>query len=483
MRPSWHISPRIDALSYHWSWLPVFVVLQFFGPTFPTDYLVVALPLLGLNFAHQALTILLVYGDKEVFGRDARRLTVLPGLLLVGFLSMLALWKRKWAPGTLSPADCSLAVGAALVLLQTVVVSGGGLTAARGPLFVALVAAVPLWASWSGLVPALSQPAAVLVLLAALAALSVWMSVSATDEGAGPARRNARILVPAVLVLALGLSAIHPSGSSPLWPTTTLKARTFMVPLTAIAHLWNLWHFYRQKFGILRMYAAKSGVPADRAVPPRIDEWLVFGWLPLLAVWVGPAHGALIVAQYRSLKGPLLPILDVLSRHQSWLLPLAALFLIGSLAAWTRAEWRASRLRNTARVSAALGLSVLGACIFFIDPVKGVVALGFSHILEYLVFVWAFERRYYATPRETFLARWMRHPGWTVFGVAAVLMVVHIYVSAWGKHIALSQGRPEWFGITAGRLLGSVGIFLSMFHFYVDGFVWKMRRPEVRTHL
>lgn len=480
----WHISARADMAAYHWSWLPIFVALLFFGPTYPTDFLAIALPILGLNVAHQALTILLVYGDREVFARDARKLTVFPTLLLAGFLASLWLWNHRFQPGTIGIADVFAIVAALAVAVQAVVLGGPGGSIPRwatagtlGSLFVLMAVGteVPTAIPTMGGAPAI---------LWALAALSFGLArFGRGEKGDNDPAIFLRTILPVLLGGAALAASALPAVRAEHWPSEPWKARNLLIPVTVVVHIWNLWHFYRQKFGILRMHAAKSGVPAERAVPPRIDEFLVFGWFPLLAVIVGPAQGHLIVKHYKGLKAPLEPILEWITAWQSTLLPFAAAFLIATLGLWARAEWRASGLRNPARVSAAMGLTVLSACILFIDPVKGVLALGFSHITEYLVFVWAFERRYYATPRQTWLAKWMTRPALVVFGAAATMACVYIYLAFWGRYIATDEARPSAFGVTAGRLLGAFGSSLAMFHFYVDGFVWKMRRPEVRGNL
>src|SRR5205814_1201467 len=72
----------------------------------------------------------------------------------------------------------------------------------------------------------------------------------------------------------------------------------------AVAAIWNVWHTLMQKFGILRVYAAKSSVAVDRRTPPWVDRLLIFGPLPLLAVWVGPAQRD-VIAHQRAHKPPL----------------------------------------------------------------------------------------------------------------------------------------------------------------------------------
>jgi hypothetical protein len=83
----WHVSPLIDALAYHWSWLWAFVPLWLSGPRQPQDYLGLYLVVLTLNVLHRHFTLPLIALDSEIFERHATRFSVVPTLLFLGFLA------------------------------------------------------------------------------------------------------------------------------------------------------------------------------------------------------------------------------------------------------------------------------------------------------------------------------------------------------------------------------------------------------------
>ena len=58
--------------------------------------------------------------------------------------------------------------------------------------------------------------------------------------------------------------------------------------------LWNLWHVYMQKFGILRVYMAKDPAPREQKTPAWVDKLFVLCWFPLYFAWVGPARKELM---------------------------------------------------------------------------------------------------------------------------------------------------------------------------------------------
>jgi len=113
------------------------------------------------------------------------------------------------------------------------------------------------------------------------------------------------------------------------------------------------------------------------------------------------------------------------------------------------------------------------------------MALAFGHAVEYMVFVWAFQRRRYARPlaHDPLLGRLLRYPlaAYGVFTIgAAVLFVLGSY---WGVLIFRDQPRPELFGAPLALWFGFWAVYQSMVHFYFDGFLWKMRLPELRAQL
>ncbi|MEZ4466316.1 MAG: hypothetical protein R3F43_18145 [bacterium] len=225
-----------------------------------------------------------------------------------------------------------------------------------------------------------------------------------------------------------------------------------------IAGTWNVWHVYMQKYGILRMYAAKSGVEPARRAPGWVDRLLIFGWLPLLITWGGPHHRAAVDRNYRSGRRVLTPLLDWLEVHQGWLVPLAIAVLVAALGLWLRAEWRASRLKNPARLLMAGGTTALSGSFLFFDPFKVALAFAFSHAREYTVFVWAFQRRHYREQpaHRPLLGQLLRFPFYVaVIGGCAALYIVLRY---WGKYVGAGPSARRRADQPVGLLVGHLPV-------------------------
>lgn len=278
-------------------------------------------------------------------------------------------------------------------------------------------------------------------------------------------------------LLFLALFAITPW----LWNVN----RPIVQGLAFVAFLWNIWHVYMQKYGILRMYNAKSGLPPADRTPGWVDRLLILCWVPLYFAWLGPKHQALIQRSFRSGRRQMDPILDWCAANHFWLVPLTATLVVAAVLLFLRGEWRANRMRNRPRLLMALGTTCLSAAVLIFDPVKVLLAFAFSHSLEYCVFVWAYQRKRYHQPLEhkPLLGRMLRFPLLYYTLVIGGCAAIYIVLKFWGWYIAPESARIVLFGERGGTWIFWWAIYQSMIHFYFDGFLWKMRLPAVRAHL
>ena len=120
-------------------------------------------------------------------------------------------------------------------------------------------------------------------------------------------------------------------------------------------------------------------------------------------------------------------------------------------------EWKSQRLANAPRLWMALGTSLLSASFLFVSPVRVFMAFAFSHAVEYMVFVWAFQRRRYRKPlgHDPALGRVLRHP-WLAYGVFTFAVTApYLLVRFWG-YLIVPRRRTRPFSArrsSVGRLL------------------------------
>jgi hypothetical protein len=481
---AWHTSALVDLSAYQLGWLWILIPLALSGDRHPRDYMTLWAVGMSISFLHRHYTMPYVYLDRQVFEQHRTRFSLFMAWLMLGFVGSALMGTWRAGPGFLRPADASLALSAVVLVVQIVIADRRGhrfglaaLVAGALP-FVALVG-MGIGGLFSG--PSHEVAAAALALV--MAAASVVAGLEARRSESARARSGALVAPALAGVLAVGGALSIPLASRPL--NTAVVTGAGLVGIAgAVAALWNVWHTLMQKFGILRMYAAKSAVPVDARAPAWVDRLLVFGSFPVLALYLAPSQRGLVSTIHKNVTQFILPLLDGLTAARPYLLAPAALLSLGSMVTFLGYEWRANRLRSTTRLTMALSLVALNACFLFLSPIKVYIAYGFSHAIEYCVFVWAFLRRRYAKPQPArpLIQRVLAHP-WLAYGSFSLVVGGTYFFATYGRDFHLHDGRIRVLDVGIQTWMFAFTIWHSMAHFYYDGFLWKMRAPELRASL
>ena len=140
--------------------------------------------------------------------------------------------------------------------------------------------------------------------------------------------------------------------------------------------------------------------------------------------------------------------------------------------------WRVARRSH--RISAAEGGFLLASLALFhpylwvMDSNLATFAMLIGHFIQYLSIVWLLHRRRYAGQPGSAHQRWLgtvsSRPlllGTTLVSAGLVFLLV--------QRLALAAGAP----------LAYLAVWnaLTLVHFYLDGFIWAFKRPEVRATL
>ncbi len=249
--------------------------------------------------------------------------------------------------------------------------------------------------------------------------------------------------------------------------------------------LWTFWHTYMQKFGILRLYMAKDPAPLERKTPGWVDKYFIFCWFPLYFAYLGPTYKNLIFRNGGAVLRYTSVIIRFMEENQFWLVGPSVAIAAGGVGVWIWHDWRAHRLKNPARLSAAAGMLLVSTALFWTDPVKAYIAFAFSHAIEYMVFVWAFQRRRYHRPQAvpSLMQKLLSRPvlWYTVFIV--LFAAAAILETLWGRSILKGMKNIVFFGMTGRNWFFYYAVYESLVHFYMDGFLWKMRKAEVRDNI
>jgi len=476
--PSWHVSAAVDSLAYAFSWLWVLVPMVLVSGTDRLDYLGAYLVVLTFTDVHRHYGLPYVYLDGQVFRRHPIRFTLFPLLMVALFVAAPFLSRSRLyldGPGV-------AAVLGALVLFVQVLgrdrddrrPSGRqlGLTAAGG--FGAAVGAF-------GLGALAGVPNAVGLAIAA-AAFAASSTLDVVQWRAGGEARP-RFIAPTLCALALAGALVVGTAPEP----TLFRVRGVIAFVAVVAGLWNIWHVYMQKYGILRLYQAKARPLREERgtadVPGWVDRLMLFAWMPLYLFALAGEYRSEVFRLFPQGRATLGPLFDLVEWAAPVGLPASIALLVVSIGLFLFHEGRAHGFRSRARVVMAIGTLGLASTFLFVHPLKAYLAFAFSHALEYMVFVWAFQRRRYREPlpHRPSIERALRFPWLTYVLSALVLGGLFLYWKYWGRWIVVEADQPRLFGRRAMEWVGYWTIFQSMVHFYFDGFLWKMRLPTVRA--
>ncbi|HEX5032841.1 MAG TPA: hypothetical protein VFW62_00045, partial [bacterium] len=226
---------------------------------------------------------------------------------------------------------------------------------------------------------------------------------------------------------------------------------------------WTIYHTLMQKMGILRIYSRKAAYGSA-----RLDKAMVFSWFAFLffACAASPAierRAAKLSSAGRILKNLLEPVFPFLP-YVAWL---ALAFALIVTLLYLKTEWSARGRFHWPKNLFLLSILALYAT-FLYDFLVGYAVFGFSHAIEYLAFVYIFAGRKYRAraPSSSWMAKAVNRQALS-FGLFLVAM--GLFFLPWRF---ISKGTLQWY------IVGS-----SFLHFIYDGWIWKVRDPQVAKPL
>ena len=278
-------------------------------------------------------------------------------------------------------------------------------------------------------------------------------------------RLRAYTLTPAVLFVALAL-VLRVQGDVRV-QLFGLKLSPWMLVLV-VTGSWNVWHTLMQRHGISRIYASKAHPGLRARAHGRRDLALLWSCVALTAVvtllfrpstfaGIGNARKFLRVAD---------PLLHGWVGHS--VLAAAAIVSVVTASRWLTHERsvdlplraRLPRINFLASTAALLAVFVLHG------PVIGYLCFGVAHAVEYVFFFHVFGRRKFAgrpPEQQTFASKMLARP------------------LLWGPLIAVGL-TLIYFALVDRRDTEAYLVYYtstSLLHFLYDGWIWKVRKPEV----
>lgn len=301
------------------------------------------------------------------------------------------------------------------------------------------------------------------LILAAVAAtsngphlVSTWTRVY-FDAREWRARPVSLVVVPAAIAVAVF--------------ALTLKADFGPRLLNSAILYWASWHFVAQNWGILRIYQRKSGEPVTSLALKLERPLLLLIVLFCLShrIYTGPRVLFGVEVYYPPITrelalGLLVPVVA-----------LAGLLLAQRLkerhAPWAKAAW--IRL-------GFIGASFLGFFVPFqlitSDDTSAFAAAAAWHGFQYLGMIRYYHRNTWrgGVDPNAKLISWVSQPGRARVALYMVLLW-SLAGGVYGVIYLLSLATPLSFYSWAGI----VWVSLTLGHYWIDGVIWKLRRPEL----
>ncbi|MBX7079163.1 MAG: hypothetical protein K1X88_08270 [Nannocystaceae bacterium] len=246
-----------------------------------------------------------------------------------------------------------------------------------------------------------------------------------------------------------------------------------------ITGVWNVWHTLQQRYGIGRIYAAKLGARLDQqgrgrdrldpAAHARRDRALLWSLALVTAAAVLVLRPASFAGHMRARQ--VLRTLAPLVQPPGGTVLLLVALAIGVFVSWrwVAAERRSgASLRELAPRWSFVASTVMLLAVFVVHgPIVGYLCFGTAHAIEYVGFVHHFgERKYGGAPQRNLAAALFGSIVRAPLPLAAMLGLF-VLLRPWADEAVYAV----YYTVT------------SLLHFLFDGWIWKVRRPEVRQPL
>ena len=239
-----------------------------------------------------------------------------------------------------------------------------------------------------------------------------------------------------------------------------------------LALLWGQWHWMMQIYGFARIYDAKAR-PMART-PALLDRMICLLWFGMCAFVVNNDLPSYVASFYQS-GGPHLPAEAFAWFTRAWVVLTAGVTVVYVIHMWTTI--RSGQWPNP------LKFVFIGVTFIYLSHTAGVVERPYMgmimfeswHDIQYLAIVWLFNlSRARNNPEAGSFIRFMFRP-------RALLVLAYVVLClAFGS---LTHAWRFFDNAIAARVALSFVTSMGLLHYYLDGFIWKIREPETRRAL
>ncbi len=243
---------------------------------------------------------------------------------------------------------------------------------------------------------------------------------------------------------------------------------------------WSIWHGLMQVLGFLRIYDAKAGFQS--AWTARLDFWMCLAWFIQIILW-SPARMSGVLGSFYMAGGPLLPVGPVRAAEAFWL----ALTCSATVAyaaqtlcnGFRRGYWNLPKL-----ASLTVSIGFWAYCMIGVGNILiGLIMWEIFHDLQYNVFVWKYNHaRVEKGLSQSRLERFLFRADPRTILLYAGCIALYGCLGLFSQDILNIYQHQGVYGSLLSRI-GNVFAASALIHFYLDGFIWKVRDGKVRKDL
>jgi Tfp pilus assembly protein PilF len=234
-----------------------------------------------------------------------------------------------------------------------------------------------------------------------------------------------------------------------------------------LALLWGQWHWMMQIYGFARIYDAKA--EPEARTPARLDQAICLLWFGMCVFVLNNDLSSYVTRFYES-GGPLIPPEVFVWLPRAWLALTAVVtiyYLVQTLSAIRSGRWP----NPLKLVFIAVTLFYLRYTVSVMErPLAGLVMFESWHDIQYLAIVWVFNlnRARRSADAGSFIRFFFRP---RLVPLAAYLGLCLIFGS-------LAHAWSLFENQTIVRIALSIVTSAGLLHYYLDGFIWKIRESE-----
>ncbi len=237
-----------------------------------------------------------------------------------------------------------------------------------------------------------------------------------------------------------------------------------------IVAFWNIWHVIMQRYGILRVYAGRSKGGIEQHAHGRRDLFLLWSFVVVIicgaALYQRPSFATLGKARF------VMKALSFVDQNfLLWLIPtIVGITALIALVWWLRNELAAelSWRQRVPRWTFLISTLTLLAIFVIHGPIVGYLCFGMAHAVEYIAFVHLYGHGKYQDRNNRDVA---------AFCFRSALKGAPLLIAGMGLtyYLLLNLRGTDFYIVYYSGT--------SLLHFLYDGWIWKVRKPEVARPL